>query len=82
MDILEKHGVKVTFFMTGGWVESFPDDVKLILSKGHDLGNHSENHKNMSQLSDAENETELMKVHEKVKELTGYEMFLFRPPYG
>lgn len=82
MEILERHGVKVTFFMTGGWVESFPDDVKLILSKGHDLGNHSENHKNMSQLSDAENETELMKVHEKVKELTGYEMFLFRPPYG
>mgnify|MGYP002518801342 CR=1 FL=1 len=27
-------------------------------------------------------EEELMKVHNKVKELTGYEMCLFRPPYG
>ena len=36
----------------------------------------------MSQLSKEENEAELMKVHEKVKELTGYEMTLFRPPYG
>ena len=36
----------------------------------------------MSQLSDAEKESELMTVHNKVKELTGYDMFLFRPPYG
>lgn len=82
LDILEKHDVKVTFFMTGGWVESFPDDVKAIYEAGHDLGNHSENHKHMSQLSDLDQKDELMKVHEKVKDLTGYEMFLFRPPYG
>ena len=36
----------------------------------------------MSQLSDQEKKDELMKVHTKVQELTGYEMFLFRPPYG
>ena len=36
----------------------------------------------MSQLSDDVKKDELMKVHEKVRDLTGYEMFLFRPPYG
>ena len=82
LEILKKHDVKVTFFMTGGWVENYPEDVKAILKAGHDLGNHSENHKNMSQLSDTEKKEELMKVHNKVKELTGYEMSLFRPPYG
>lgn len=82
LEILKKHDVHVTFFMTGGWVENYPDDVKAILAAGHDLGNHSENHKNMSQLSDAEKKEELMKVHDKVRTLTGYEMFLFRPPYG
>lgn len=82
LEILQKQDVHVTFFMTGGWVESYPDDVKAILAAGHDLGNHSENHKNMSQLSDQEKKDELMKVHTKVQELTGYEMFLFRPPYG
>lgn len=82
LEILKKHDVKVTFFMTGGWVDAYPDDVKMILAEGHDLGNHSQNHKNMSQLSDAEKENELMTVHNKVKGLTGYDMFLFRPPYG
>lgn len=82
LEILKKHNVKVTFFMTGGWVDSYPDDVKMILSEGHDLGNHSQNHKNMSKLSDSDKEKELTSVHEKVKTLTGYDMFLFRPPYG
>ncbi len=82
LEILKKNNVRATFFMTGGWVESYPDDVKAILADGHDLGNHSENHKNMSQLSDEEKKEEIMKVHQKVQELTGYEMFLFRPPYG
>ena len=30
LDILAKHNVKVTFFMTGGWVDSYPEDVKRI----------------------------------------------------
>lgn len=34
LEILRKHNVKVTFFMTGGWVESYPEDVKAILADG------------------------------------------------
>lgn len=82
LEILKNHNLHVTFFMTGEWVTNYPDDVKAILEAGHDLGNHSENHKNMSQIPDEDKKEELMKVHDKVKELTGYEMCLFRPPYG
>jgi len=82
LDILDKYNVKVTFFMTGGWVEAYPDKVKEIAARGHDLGNHSENHKQMSKLSVADQTTEIMKVHDKVKALTGIEMNLFRPPFG
>ncbi len=62
--------------------EKYPDDVKAIAAAGHDLGNHSENHKQMSQLSAEQCKEELLKPHEKVKALTGKEMILFRPPYG
>lgn len=82
LEILKKHNIHVTFFMTGGWIESYPDDVKAIAAAGHDLGNHSENHKQMSQLSKEQCIEEIMKPHNKVKELTGKEMILFRPPYG
>lgn len=82
MDVLEAHNVKTTFFMTGGWVEEYPDCVKYLVEQGHDLGNHSQHHYDMATLSEEEMKEEIQAVHDAVKELTGYEMFLFRPPYG
>ena len=49
LNILKKNKVHVTFFMTGGWIETYPEDVKAIYKAGHELGNHSENHKQMSE---------------------------------
>lgn len=82
LDILAEHHVHATFFVTGTWVENYPEDVKKIYEAGHDIGNHSENHKNMSELSDEEIKEELTSVGDAVKKLTGYQMTLFRPPYG
>ena len=82
LSILAKHNVRVTFFMTGSWIEKYPEDVKAIAAAGHDVGNHSENHKQMSQLDKQTCITELQKPHEKVKQLIRKDMTLFRPPYG
>ncbi len=82
MEILDKHDIKVTFFMTGGWVEQNPECVKTLVEKGHDLGNHSEHHYDMATISKSQQKEEIQNVHDRVKELTGYEMCLFRPPYG
>lgn len=82
MEILDKHNVKTTFFMTGEWVEKYPDCVKMLVEKGHDLGNHSATHPDMTTLSKEQQKEQIMKVHNAVKALTGYEMELFRPPYG
>ena len=82
LDILAKHKIKASFFMTGDWVSQYPEGVKAIATAGHDLGNHSENHKQMTQLSTEECIKEIMQVHKRVKNLTNVEMTLFRPPYG
>jgi len=82
IEILDKHNVKTTFFMTGEWVEKYPECVKLLVGKGHDLGNHSATHPDMTKLSKSQQKEQILKVHNAVKELTGYEMELFRPPYG
>lgn len=82
MEILDKHHVKTTFFMTGDWVEKYPECVKTLVEKGHDLGNHSASHPDMTKLSKEAQKEQILKVHNAVKELTGYEMELFRPPYG
>lgn len=82
LKVLDRYKVKATFFMTGEWVEKYPKEVKAIAKAGHDLGNHSENHKQMTELPKTECEEEIMMAHNRVKELTGIEMKLFRAPYG
>lgn len=79
---LKKHNIKSTFFVTGKWADTYPKAVKRIALEGHDIGNHSEHHKDMSNLSTSECTDEIMSLHTKIKELTGSEMHLFRPPYG
>lgn len=80
--ILKENNVKATFFLCGYWVEKYPDEVKKIAEAGHDLGNHSATHPHMSQLTAEQITDELQKCHQNVKDLTGIEMNLFRPPFG
>ena len=82
LKILADNEVKATFFLCGYWVEKYPEEVKKIAEAGHDLGNHSATHPHMSQLTAEQIIEELKKCHQNVKELTGIEMDLFRPPFG
>jgi peptidoglycan/xylan/chitin deacetylase (PgdA/CDA1 family) len=80
--ILADNNIKTTFFMCGYWIDKYPDEVKKIYEAGHDLGNHSATHPHMNSLSSAEIKKELDDTYKKVYDLTGYEMSLFRPPFG
>ena len=80
--ILNENDVKTTFFMCGYWVEKYPKEVMKIALEGHDLGNHSSTHPHMNQLTKSQIKKELQDAHKKVYQLTGYEMDLFRPPFG
>lgn len=82
LDTLDKYNVKATFFLVGDWVEKFPDDVKEIAKRGHDVGNHSNTHPHMTQLSTADMTGQIQSCNEKIKSLTGNSPTLFRAPYG
>ncbi len=82
LDILDAHDVKTTFFLVGGWVDKYPDMVKEIAARGHEIGNHSNTHAHMSKLSEQAIRDELRMMSDKVETLTGVRPTLFRPPYG
>lgn len=82
LDTLDKYNVKSTFFLVGFWVDKYPDDVKEIVKRGHDVENHSTTHPNMSQLSTEKMAEELNITGKKIEELTGKRPTLFRPPFG
>lgn len=82
LETLDKYNVKSTFFLVGFWVDKYPDDVKEIAKRGHDVGNHSTTHPNMTGLSQEKMAEEINITGEKIEELTGKAPTLFRPPFG
>lgn len=80
--ILKEHNVKTTFFLVAFWVDKYPDIVKRIDEEGHEIGNHSANHPNMSQLSEEKIREELTTTSNKIEAITGKKVNLFRPPFG
>lgn len=82
LDILERHGVKTTFFLAGYWVEKHPDYVKKIHDAGHEIGTHSYAHPHMNSLTREQIIADLQKNHTLLKDITGEDPTLFRPPFG
>lgn len=82
LDILDQYQVKTTFFLVDFWVEKFPDDVKEIVARGHEVGNHSATHPDMTGLSAEQIQKELQITADRIESLTGVKPTLFRSPFG
>ena len=79
---LEKRGIKATFFLCGYRVDQFPDLTRRIAEAGHEIGTHSDAHKFFSEMSPKELCKDLTASVEKLREATGQEPTLLRPPGG
>ena len=82
ISILNEIDVKATFFLVGFWVDEYPDKVKEIDSAGLEIGTHSLTHPDMALLSPEEIKEELAISKQKIEDITGKKVKLFRPPYG
>ncbi|SET59895.1 polysaccharide deacetylase family sporulation protein PdaB [Natronincola peptidivorans] len=82
LDTLDKYDVKTTFFLVGFWVDKYPDMVKKIHSRGHEIGNHSSTHPHMSKLSREQIINELQTTEKKIEAIIGERPTVFRPPFG
>ncbi|MBQ4074209.1 MAG: polysaccharide deacetylase family protein [Clostridia bacterium] len=82
LDILDEYDVKTTFFLVDIWTQRFPDLVREIAARGHEIGNHSTSHPHMTKLSKEKMRQELKVMSDEAQALTGVRPTLFRPPYG
>ncbi len=82
LDILDQYDVKTTFFMVEFWAEKFPEDVLEIYNRGHEIGNHSSSHPDMSALSVEDISKELKGAEDAIVKITGQKPTVFRPPFG
>jgi peptidoglycan/xylan/chitin deacetylase (PgdA/CDA1 family) len=91
LDIGKQKGVKFTFFPTGsalaGHLAAGRQDVwHRVLDEGHEIGNHTYTHANLTQLSDQQIRDELNRMKNQLDAVLGpsypYTMRMMRPPGG
>src|SRR5699024_9350397 len=82
LDILSQHGAVATFFMLGSQVDYYPDIAKRVADEGHEIGNHTQNHKDLTTLGQNAIHTEITESADKIQQATGIWPHLVRPPYG
>ena len=80
--ILDKYGVKATFFVIGENVEIYKEAARLLFASENEIGNHTYSHPHMKAINAEELKEELEKTKTAVWGLGGRLSSLFRPPEG
>ncbi len=80
--ILEQQGVKATFFLVGEMAEKSPDLARAEAAAGHDIGNHTYHHVNLTKIPSGQVATEVQACSDVLKAILGQPVDLFRPPGG
>jgi peptidoglycan-N-acetylglucosamine deacetylase len=82
LDMLKARGIKATFFLIGQNAAEYPDIVRRIAAEGHEIGNHTWNHPQLTKLSPAALREEIERTSSTIAEIIGKPLHVMRPPYG
>lgn len=83
LDVLKEHNARATFFVVGYNIDGNEDVLKRIADEGSEVANHTANHKQLTEIEDdAELDSEINTVRNKIVEVTGQEVVPLRPPFG
>lgn len=82
LDILDRYGVKATFFATGEQVTKYPDLARAIVDRGNSIGNHTWAHARLTATTHQGVLDQLTSTSTVIRQATGYIVSCARPPYG
>lgn len=83
LDVLDEHGAKATFFVIGRKVEKYPEVVRDIVARGHDVGVHGFAHDRLFSLRSPHRvKRDLERAILTLQRVTSVRPTLFRPPIG
>ncbi|NUT51191.1 MAG: polysaccharide deacetylase family protein, partial [Saccharothrix sp.] len=82
LDVLRRHDVKATFFVTGVAAARYPDLVERMAAEGHEVGLHTFTHVDLGTVGETRTALELGQTQLVVAAATGRASTLVRPPYS
>lgn len=82
LDVLKQRNVKATFYVVGTNAKRYPEIMRRIVAEGHEIGNHTITHGNLTKMSEAGVRRELSDAHDAIVAAAGVAPRTMRPPYG
>ena len=82
LEVLNKHAVSATFFLTGSEIESNRAEAEKIIKAGHQVGNHSYSHSQMILKGPEVIRNEIERTDYAIRQAGFNGEIYFRPPYG
>jgi peptidoglycan/xylan/chitin deacetylase (PgdA/CDA1 family) len=79
---LRKNKARATFFVNGNCLESYPEVVAYAASCGCEIGNHTQQHPHLPELSYQEIVNQVERTSATIKLITNETPKILRPPYG
>lgn len=76
LDVLDRYGIKATFFMVGDNVRKHPEVYEEVVRRGHRVGNHTMHHVSGSRLTRRSYLRDVAEARQYI------DSDLFRPPHG
>ncbi len=76
LDLLDHYGIKATFFCVGDNVRKHPETFRMVVERGHSVGNHTMHHLQGAKVTTARYVADIMEAHALI------DSPLFRPPHG
>lgn len=82
MDSLAQYGGKATFFVVGDRAASYKTELQRMVAEGHEIGNHTYNHKYLTKLNAAQIQEQINRCNDAVEAACGVRPTLVRLPGG
>jgi peptidoglycan-N-acetylglucosamine deacetylase len=82
LDVLKKYGVHGSFFMIGEEAENYPGVMQRVYREGHEVGNHTFTHPDLSEISNAQVDLQMNLTERLFAAKLGVQPLYFRPPYS
>ena len=82
LDILAERNIKATFYVVGTNAREYPHIIRRMINEGHEIGNHTRTHPDLTRMSDSQVRSELNSCRDAIIEAAGIPPHTMRPPYG
>jgi len=80
LELLDQQGIPTSWYVPGHTLETYPEQCRQVFKAGHEIGHHGWTHRSPAAMTPEQEEAELVRANDRIRELTGQGARGYRSP--